>query len=200
MKVILQRDIPKTGKTGEVVTVKDGYARNYLFPRAYAVAATGGALKEHAARQDREKARSAGLLASAQADAEKLTAKPLILLGKVGTGTKLYGSVTASDLAEQITREYGVTVDKRRIGLLDPIKNLGEYRVPVRLHLDVTVPLVVEVITEQEQERRKNLPPPVVAEAAPEETAAPETAVAEPTAVTAAAETTETEAPAEAAE
>src|SRR5438876_556813 len=144
MKVILQRDVPKVGKGGDIVAVADGYARNYLFPRSYAVPATGGALKEHTARADREKQRSAKLLDRAQSDADKLAGLSLVVIGKVAAGsTKLYGSITAQDVAEKIEKETGVAIDKRRVGLVDPIKTLGDYRVPVRLHNDVTVPVGV---------------------------------------------------------
>jgi large subunit ribosomal protein L9 len=155
MKVILQRDIPKVGKGGDIVNVADGYARNYLFPRQYAVSASGGALKEHTARAQHEKSRSAGLLKSAEADAAKLEGKTLIIMSKVGTGTKLYGSITAQDVTDAIQKDLGVTVDKRRVGVVDPIKSLGEYNVPVRLHTDVSVNVKVLVTTEEDLARRK---------------------------------------------
>jgi large subunit ribosomal protein L9 len=156
MKIILQRDVPKLGKGGDIVTVADGYARNYLFPRAYAVSATGGALREHSARADREKTRSANQLQSAQVDAEKLNGLNLVIIGKANPGsTKLYGSITSQDVADQIAKETGVMVDKRRIGLLDPIKQLGDYRVGVRLHNDVTVNVPLAVLTEEGLVKRR---------------------------------------------
>src|ERR1051325_4019224 len=100
MKVILQREVPKLGKLGEIVNVADGYARNYLFPRQYAVAASGGALKEHQARAAREKERGEKHLQDAQSGAGKLEGLVLTLIGKVGSGTKLYGSITAQDVAD----------------------------------------------------------------------------------------------------
>src|SRR5215471_793876 len=112
MKVILQRDVPKLGKDGEIVNVADGYARNYLFPRQFAVAATGGALKSYEARKDREKEREAHKKDSATADAQKLEGLSLTIIGKVGSGTKLYGSITAQDVADAIKQEKGVTIDK----------------------------------------------------------------------------------------
>ena len=155
MKVILQRDIPKVGKHGDVVNVADGFARNYLFPRQLAVSASGGALKAHQSRMDRDRERSEKLLGEAEKQAGKLTGLNLILIGKVGTGTKLYGSITAQDVAEAIEKESGVTVDKRRVGLVDPIKTLGTYRVPVRLHSDVSIPVTVAVVTEDQVEIRR---------------------------------------------
>jgi large subunit ribosomal protein L9 len=155
MKVILQRDIPKVGKDGDIVSVADGYARNYLFPRQYAVPATGGALKEHAARIAREKEREARQAHLAQASAENIKERTVTIIGKAGSGTKLYGSITAQDVASAIAEQLKVTVDKRRVGIADPIKNLGTFTVPVRLHSDITVPIIVEVVTEEELQRRK---------------------------------------------
>lgn len=155
MKVILQRDIPKVGKDGDIVSVADGYARNYLFPRQYAVPATGGALKEHAARIAREKEREAKQVHLAQASAENIKERTVTIIGKAGTGTKLYGSITAQDVASAIAEQLKVTVDKRRVGMADPIKNLGTYTVPVRLHSDISVSILVEVVTEEELQRRK---------------------------------------------
>ena len=155
MKVILQRDVPKLGKDGEIVNVADGYARNYLFPRQVAVAATGGALRAYQARANREKERGSKALEEAETGAGKLEGLVITVVGKVGSGTKLYGSVTAQDIVEAIQQERGVTVDKRRVGLIDPIKTLGTYSVPVRLHTDVSTSITVEVMTEEQIERRK---------------------------------------------
>jgi large subunit ribosomal protein L9 len=173
MKVILQQDIPKVGKGGDIVTVADGYARNYLFPRKYAVAASGGALKEHAARVEHEKSRSASLLQGAQADGAKIEGKTITILSKVGSANKLYGSITAQDIADTIARESGVKVDKRRVGLADPIKTLGEYNIPVRLHNEVNVTLKVVVTTEEELARQKVLAEAAAAKAAAEAAKAP---------------------------
>ncbi len=205
MRVILQRDIPKLGRSGEVVAVKDGYARNYLLPRSLAVAATGGAMKEVQARTAREQERGEKLLTGAQKDAVKLEGLTITIIGKVGSGTKLYGSVTAQDVVEAIKRERGVTVDKRRVGLVDPIKTLGAYTIPVRLHSDVSIPVTVEVTTEADLERRKledakaaaaasaaaaavPTEAPVVETAPVEEASAPAHAVAEPAEVVSKAE------------
>src|SRR5437868_7149246 len=155
MKVILQRDVPKLGRMGEVVNVAGGYARNFLLPRQFAVTATGVAMKEHEARINRERERGAKTLTDAQSGAGKLEGLILTLTAKVGGGTKLYGSITAQDVAEAIAKERGVAVDKRRVGLLDPIKTLGTYTIPVRLHSDVSIPVTVEVMTEEQIEKRK---------------------------------------------
>lgn len=179
MKVILQQDIPKVGRGGDIVNVADGYARNFLFPRKYAVAATGGALKEHQSRASYEKTKSAGLLKGAEAAGEKINGKTITILTKVGSGTKLYGSVTSQDVADAVGKETGVTVDKRRVALVDPIKTLGEYRIPVRLHSDVTVNVNVLVTTEEELAKRQAAEAVAAAKAAEAEAAAAAKAAAE---------------------
>jgi len=167
MKIILQQDIPKVGKVGEVVTVADGYARNFLFPRAFAVPATGGALKQHNARAAQEASKGARMLDQARATAARLEATPVIITARVGAGSKLYGSITAADLATAAKQATGVELDRRRIALVDPIKNLGTYSISVRLHADVSVNLKVEVLTAEELVRRQSQP--VVSEPAPAE-------------------------------
>jgi large subunit ribosomal protein L9 len=166
MKIILQRDIPKVGKNGEIVNVADGYARNYLFPRQYAVAAVGGALRALETRLALEKTRDGRQLDAAKAGASKLEGKSLTIIAKAGTGTKLYGSITAQDITDRVKSDLGVTVDKRRVGLADPIRSLGAYSVPVRLHSDVTVSIKVDVVTEEELTRRKAAEAKAQAEAA----------------------------------
>lgn len=154
MKVIFQRDIPKVAKSGDIKDVADGYARNYLFPRGFALAATGGALKEHNSRLEREKNRDARMLSSAQSDAQTLEGLSLTILAKVGNGTKLYGSITPQDLVDEIKKKSGVTVDKRRVGLADPIRILGSYNIPVRLHSEVNVSIALDVLTQEQLDKR----------------------------------------------
>lgn len=178
MKIILNRDVPKLGKGGELVEVKDGYARNYLLPRNYAVAATPGAKKAYAALREREKEREAKRAGDAQAAGEKLKGIELQFIAKAGAGTRLFGSVTVADVAEKIKAVSGVDVDKRRIGLLEPIKNLGNYKVQVRLHSDVVLQLPLEVVTAEELELRRVRAAAAAAKAAAAE-AAGETPVVE---------------------
>jgi large subunit ribosomal protein L9 len=146
MKVILQQDIVKVGKEGEIVTVADGYARNYLFPRNLAVEASGGALKTVQLRQAQEEKRGEKLLAQATQAKEKLEGKTVTITAKAGTGDRLYGSITAQDIADAAQKSLGVAVDKRKIQMTDPIKSMGTHTVPVKLHRDITVPLTVEVV------------------------------------------------------
>lgn len=156
MKVILTRDVPNVGKDGEVVTVADGYARNYLFPRQLAIVAKGAAMKSHEARIAREIAKGAALLAAAQESAEKLRGAHFQLIGKAAPkSTRLFGSITEADVADKIQNETGVIVDKRRISLIDPIKVTGAYELTARLHTDVTVNFTIEVVTPEILEARE---------------------------------------------
>jgi len=148
MKVILMQDIAHQGKQGEVVLVADGYARNYLFPRKLAVEAGGGAMKNLLAKQALEDRRTEKLRAEADLTAEQLQDKTVTLTVKAGENSRLYGRVTAADIAEAVARDLSVKLDKRKVGLLDPIKAVGEYEVPIKLHREVTVPLKVAVVAE----------------------------------------------------
>ncbi len=148
MKVILMQDIAHQGNQGEVVLVADGYARNYLFPRKLAVEAGGGAMKNLLAKQALEDRRTEKLRAEADLTAEQLQDKTVTLTVKAGENSRLYGRVTAADIAEAVARDLSVKLDKRKVGLLDPIKAVGEYEVPIKLHREVTVPLKVAVVAE----------------------------------------------------
>jgi large subunit ribosomal protein L9 len=144
MKVILKQDVEKLGKAGDVVKVAPGYGRNYLIPRRIAMEATPGNMERiaHARRDQREK-ESASILAG---EIVKLT---VTLQKKTGEGGSLYGSVTALDIADFLTT-HKIDIDKRKIQLEEPIKTVGEYRVPIRLHREVTVPIRVVVEPEPE--------------------------------------------------
>ena len=148
MKVILLQDIEHQGKQGEVVAVADGFARNYLLPRKLAVEACGGALKNLQAKLALEERRTEKLLQEANVTAGLLNEKTVTLRVKAGDNSRLYGRITASDIAEAVARDLSIKLDKRKIGLLDPLKAVGEYDVPIKLHRDVTVPLKVAVVAE----------------------------------------------------
>lgn len=146
MKVILNKDVTKVGKEGEVVNVADGYARNYLFPRSLAAVATDGALKNIELRHALDERRSEKLRTNADQQAATLEGKTVSITAKTGSGDRLYGSITSSDIAEAIKAGLNVAVDKRNVQLLDPIKALGTFTVPVKLHREVTVPVTVQVV------------------------------------------------------
>jgi large subunit ribosomal protein L9 len=147
MKVILLQDIKDSGKQGDVVSVSDGYARNFLFPRKLAVEAAGGELKNLQAKQALESRRSEKLLHQAQAQQTSLLEKTVTLTAKSGAG-KLYGRITSQDIADAISKDLGVKLDKRKVNLANPIKAIGDYEVPLKLHRDVTVPIKVSVVAE----------------------------------------------------
>src|ERR1041385_3162940 len=151
-------DVPNVVKDGEVVTVADGYARTYLFPRQLAIVAKGSAMKSHEARIARELAKGAAQRSAAEQSAEKLRGKQFQIVGRAAPkSTRLFGSVTEADVAAKIQNETGVIVDKRRISLIDPIKVTGVYEVTARLHADVTVGFSVEVVTPEQLEAREKL-------------------------------------------
>jgi large subunit ribosomal protein L9 len=145
MKVILSKDVPGTGKAGEVKDVADGYARNYLIPRKLAIPATGGALRDVERKQASEQKKVAAEEAAARALAERLTTAPVVLTAKVGDQGRLYGSITSGDIAEQLAAQLGQAIDKRRIELDEPIRHLGTFQVTIRLHRSVSAAVKVDV-------------------------------------------------------
>ena len=136
MEIILRQAVENLGKPGDVVTVKNGYARNYLLPRGFAYEATSGNLKRIAQERDRLEAAESARVASATDLAKQLEEVQLTFSARVGEEGKLFGSVTSSDIAEQLNAQ-GFHIEKRLIDLHEPIKALGVYRVPVKLHADV---------------------------------------------------------------
>ena len=148
MQVILREDIEKLGKIGDLVKVADGYARNYLVPKKKAIEATPKNLRamEHAKKMVADRLRRLKKEASAAAD--QIKGISVTITAKAGEENKLFGSVTSMDIAEAV-RAQGVAIDKRKIALEEPIKRLGEYAVPVKLHSDVVVDLKVSVVAEE---------------------------------------------------
>jgi large subunit ribosomal protein L9 len=147
MKVILMTDVPALGHRGETRDVANGYARNFLLPRKLAVPATPANLKnvEHLKRQRAKEEDRA--LEVARATAARIDALTLTVTARASEDGRLYGSVSAQDVVEFLER-HQVPVEKRRVQLEEPIKALGEYKVPVRLHGDVTASLTVSVAAE----------------------------------------------------
>ena len=145
MKVILSKDVQGTGKAGEVKDVADGYARNYLIPRKLAIPATGGALKNVEQRKAAEQKKAAAEEASARALADRLTSAPVVLTAKVGDQGRLYGSITSGDIADQLSAHLGQPIDKRKIELDEPIRQLGTFDVTIRLHRTVSASVKVDV-------------------------------------------------------
>lgn len=148
MKIILKEDVDSLGARGSIVTVKDGYARNYLIPRSLAMRFTRGADKVLAQEKRRYEVRQVHEKDEALALAEKIQALELTLARRVGDQETLYGSVTTTDVAELIEAK-GFKVDKRKILMHTPIKKLGDYEIPIRLHREVTPALRVHVVKEE---------------------------------------------------
>ncbi len=147
MKIILMEDVPSLGHRGEVRDVATGYARNYLLPKKLALPATPGNLQnlEHLKRQ-RERV-EAKAREEAQATADRIAALELAVATRASEDGRLFGSVSAQDIVEFLGR-HRIPVEKRRVLLEEPIKALGDYQVPVRLHQDVTGTLRVTVTRE----------------------------------------------------
>ena len=149
MEVILREDIEKLGSRGQIVKVADGYARNFLLPKRLAVVATEANKKIVEQERQAHLRREAKEKAAAEDLAKMMAGTVLTIAQKAGEQEQLFGSVTAKDIAEALVQQ-GYHVDRRKIHLEDPIKQLGEFKVPVRLHREVTVEITVQVVPEAE--------------------------------------------------
>lgn len=147
MEIILRADVQHLGKVGEVVKVKDGYARNYLLPKGLAYPATEANKKRIAYEGERLVKQQAAEKTAAEAEAARLADVELTFPMKVGEEEKLYGSVTASDIQRRL-EELGIHVDKRKIDLAEPIRELGEFKVGIKIHPDVRPEVRVTVVKE----------------------------------------------------
>jgi large subunit ribosomal protein L9 len=147
MKVILTADLPHVGKVGQMVEVANGYGRNYLIPRGFAIPATPGNERSLAQQQKARLVREAKNKAEAEELAAQLQALSLSIAKKTGEGERLYGSVTSMDIAD-LLKARGISLDRRRIVLDTPLKTLGMHRVPVRLHPEVVAEVEVAVTKE----------------------------------------------------
>jgi large subunit ribosomal protein L9 len=147
MEIILREHVDNLGKRGEIVKVADGYARNYLLPRKLALPATEGN-KRHVERERKiMETREAEERGQAEAIAARLLAIDISISRRVGDTEQLYGSVTAVDIADFL-KSKGFDIDRRKLILPEPIKAIGDHDVPLKLHREVTVPLVVHVVRE----------------------------------------------------
>ena len=144
MKLILREDVENLGKGGELVDVKPGYGRNFLLPRGLAVVANTKNVRELEHQRSVASAKAAKLKASAEAVAKRLAATPVVLKRKAGEQDKLFGSVTAIDIAEALAAR-GLQIDRRSIDLAEPLKTVGEFEVPVKLHHEVAGKVKVKV-------------------------------------------------------
>ncbi len=148
MEVILREDIEKLGSRGQVVKVAPGYARNYLLPKRLAVAATDANRKIVEQERQAHLRKEAKLVGEAQDLAKLVNGVSVTIAQKAGENDQLFGSVTSKDIAEALAAK-NFTIDRRKIQLDDAIKQLGEYKIPVRLHRDVTAEVTVLVVKEE---------------------------------------------------
>lgn len=152
MKVILKKTVPNVGKEGQVVKVKDGFARNFLFPQGMATVADKAQLRVLEARNNKVAATLEATKSSAQDLAAKIDGKKIRMEVKAGTGHRLFGAVTSQDIADAIKQSFGVEVEKKTVGILQPIKQLGHYSIEIdlhrfvdcKIHLDVVDPVLEE--------------------------------------------------------
>ena len=133
MKVVLTADVPNLGRRGDVKEVADGYARNFLFPRKLAAIATAAQLNQIEAQSAATSRRAAKAEAEHRALAERIAATPITLSARAGEQGRLYGSITNNDVATALSRELGLTIEKRQVDLPDPIRQAGSHQVKVKI-------------------------------------------------------------------
>ena len=144
MKVILLSDVKGKGKKGELCSVSDGYARNFLFPKNLAVEADKAAMSELKSREAAAEHHKQEDIDAAKATAAKLDNKTVTLNARAGENGKLFGSITSKEIAEAVSKELGVTVDKKKLSVSD-IKNFGEYTAEVKLYAGISAKITVKV-------------------------------------------------------
>ncbi|MFI5053156.1 MAG: 50S ribosomal protein L9 [Acidimicrobiia bacterium] len=148
MRIVLREDVETLGKKGDLLEVADGYARNYLVPRGLAMKATKGVVAQSEAMRRSRDAREVRDREGAEAVAAQLGSVTIELKARAGEGGKLFGSITAADVADAVLAQTGVELDRRKVMLAEPIRELGAAEVTVRLPADVTVAVAVAVIAE----------------------------------------------------
>ncbi len=147
MKVILRADVDRLGNKGDVLDVADGHARNFLLPRGLALAATKGAIAQAESMREARQRREVADKEAAEAVRERLSATLVRIPAQSGADGRLFGSVTAGDVADAIVAQLGVELDRRRLHLDEPIRALGVHDVTLRLHPEVEAHVSVEVVT-----------------------------------------------------
>lgn len=145
-KLILTHEVTGLGEPGDVVDVKDGFARNYLVPRSLATPWSKGAESQVTAIRKARKAREIATLDEAKATRDSLQSKTVVVKAKAGNGGRLFGAVTTAEIADAVAALGGVTVDKRKIEITQPIKSTGDFSVSVRLHPEVSAKIAVKVV------------------------------------------------------
>lgn len=146
MIVILKKDLKGTGKAGDVVKVSDGYARNMLLPKGIAIEATDGNIRTLEKVKEAEAQKRAEEKAEAEKLAEKIKSKKVVIKTKSGEGGRLFGSITSKDIADAMEEQLGIKVDKKKIELSSPIKQLGHFEVSIKLYPEIKGMLKVDIV------------------------------------------------------
>ncbi|MBI5399978.1 50S ribosomal protein L9 [Candidatus Saganbacteria bacterium] len=146
MKVVLFKDIENIGEADSLINVSAGYARNFLFPRKLAGTATPKAIAVMKKKQEEKRQQMEARRAEFHAMAEKLNSLEITIEADAGEGGKLFGSVTSQDISLAVSKEAGFTVEKKKISLTEPIKSLGDYKVPVKIYQEIGAVLKVKVL------------------------------------------------------
>lgn len=145
-KLILTHEVTGLGEPGDVVEVKDGYARNFLVPRSLATNWSKGAEKEITALRQARKSREIASLDEAKAARDSLQSKPVVVTAKAGDSGRLFGAVTTAEIAAAVKATGGQSIDRRKIEIGQPIKSVGEYKVQLRMHPEVSATITVTVV------------------------------------------------------
>ena len=146
MKIILMQEVAGVGSAGDVAEVKDGYARNYLIPRGYAMRWTRGSESQIETLRKKRHERDLREADSASEVAAQLSESAVVLKAKAGEGGRLFGAITPADIAAAVKETAGVTVDRRRVEVSSPIKTLGKHDVRIRLHPEVVADVHLDVV------------------------------------------------------
>ncbi|HEX2089472.1 MAG TPA: 50S ribosomal protein L9 [Actinomycetota bacterium] len=146
MRIILQRAVEKLGAPGDILEVADGYARNFLIPKGMAAPPSKGAIRHAARLRQSHQKRVKATLDEANATAQRLSAKPVRVAAKAAEGGRLFGSLPAHTLAQEIEKATGVAVDRRHVDLPQPIRSLGTHEVAIHLHPEVIATVTLEVV------------------------------------------------------
>ena len=149
MKIILTQDVKSLGKKGEIVEVNQGYARNFVLPKGLGVEATPKNLNDLKLKNQNDEKIAAENLAAAQKLADELKDKKITVSMKVGEGGKTFGSVSSKEVAEEMKKQLGVEVDKKKIIMKDAVKALGGYNIGIKLHPQVTAELLLDVVEQK---------------------------------------------------
>ena len=146
MKIVLREDVDNLGRKGDMLEVADGYARNYLVPRGLALKASKGIVKQAESMRRSREVREVRERGAAEEVAAKISGARVEITARAGEGGKLFGSVTASDIADAVLAQTGLEIDRRKIDLVEPLKELGPAQLTVRLHSGVDATIHVEVV------------------------------------------------------